>query len=429
MTSAPSSEGASTPEESYAETTPLASGRPRRQARGPKKARARKGKAEGQWALGYREPHEQERAVQEGRPPAQRPGAHREHLRPPRLRLDRPGRPARALPVDGPLHPARRGLPGHRHRPRRRGVPRRPSTSCCGSASTAARSRPSSCASSARSPRRSPATPPTSPTARTSSCTGSASRTSRRSGAGSRPWASTTTEACGDCPRVVLGSPVAGSAPTRSSTARPPIDEIVERFLGDRSLANLPRKFKTAISGQQDVAHEVNDVSFVGVVHPEHGPGFDIHVGGGLSTNPKLAVRLGAWVPLDEVADVWHGVVQVFRDYGYRRLRTRARLKFLIADWGPEKFRQVLEDEYLQPQARRRPGARPGRRDHRPRRRPRPGRRQEVRRRRPARGPDLRLHAGRRREGRRGRRVDAGPPHAVPEDPRARRPRRAARAP
>jgi sulfite reductase (ferredoxin) len=83
------------------------------------------------------------------------------------------------------------------------------------------------------------------------------------------------------------------------------------------------------------------------VVHPEFGPGFDLWVGGGLSTNPMLGRRLGAWVPLDEVPDVWHGVIRIFRDYGYRRLRARARLKFLMADWGPEKFREVLEKEYL----------------------------------------------------------------------------------
>ncbi|MCD2186690.1 nitrite/sulfite reductase [Actinomycetospora soli] len=157
----------------------------------------------------------------------------------------------------------------------------------------------------------------------------------------------TTTEACGDCPRVILGSPVAGISADEIIDGTSAIDEIAAKYIGDRSLSNLPRKFKTAISGQQDVAHEVNDVSFVGVNHPEHGPGFDLHVGGGLSTNPKLAVRLGAWVPLEEVPDVWHAVVSVFRDYGYRRLRTRARIKFLIADWGPEKFRQVMEDEYL----------------------------------------------------------------------------------
>ncbi|ALE72784.1 Ferredoxin--sulfite reductase, actinobacterial type [Pseudonocardia sp. Ae168_Ps1] len=161
------------------------------------------------------------------------------------------------------------------------------------------------------------------------------------------PLGMQTTEACGDCPRVVLGSPVAGVSADEVVDPTPAIDEIVERFIGDRELSNLPRKFKTAISWQQDVAHEVNDISFVGVEHPEHGPGFDLWVGGGLSTNPKIAQRLGVWVPLADVPDVWHGVVQVFRDYGYRRLRHRARIKFLIADWGPEKFRQVLEDEYL----------------------------------------------------------------------------------
>ena len=53
------------------------------------------------------------------------------------------------------------------------------------------------------------------------------------------------------------------------------------------------------------MAHEINDVAFVGVDHPEHGPGFDLWVGGGLSTNPKIGQRLGAWVPLDEVPDVY----------------------------------------------------------------------------------------------------------------------------
>ena len=60
-----------------------------------------------------------------------------------------------------------------------------------------------------------------------------------------------------------------------------------------------------------------------------------------------LAQRLGVFVTIDEVPEVWAGVASVFRDYGYRRLRHRARIKFLVADWGAEKFRQVLEDEYL----------------------------------------------------------------------------------
>ncbi|MET7531099.1 nitrite/sulfite reductase [Streptomyces goshikiensis] len=158
-----------------------------------------------------------------------------------------------------------------------------------------------------------------------------------------------TTEACGDTPRVILGSPVAGIAQDEIIDGTPAIEEIYRRIVGNKDFSNLPRKFKSAVSGSPllDVAHEINDIAFVGVEHPEHGPGFDVWVGGGLSTNPKLGVRLGTWVSLDEVPDVYEGVISIFRDYGYRRLRNRARLKFLVADWGPAKFRQVLEDEYL----------------------------------------------------------------------------------
>ncbi|MFE4205775.1 nitrite/sulfite reductase [Streptomyces goshikiensis] len=159
-----------------------------------------------------------------------------------------------------------------------------------------------------------------------------------------------TTEACGDTPRVILGSPVAGIAQDEIIDGTPAIEEIYRRIVGNKDFSNLPRKFKSAVSGSPllDVAHEINDIAFVGVEHPEHGPGFDVWVGGGLSTNPKLGVRLGTWVSLDEVPDVYEGVISIFRDYGYRRLRNRARLKFLVADWGPAKFRQVLEDEYLE---------------------------------------------------------------------------------
>ena len=156
-----------------------------------------------------------------------------------------------------------------------------------------------------------------------------------------------TTEACGDCPRVVLGSPLAGESLTEVIDPTPAIDEIVRRYIGKKEYSNLPRKFKTAISGQQDVVHEINDIAFIGVNHPEHGPGLDLWVGGGLSVNPMMAQRVGAWIPLDEVPDVWEAVVSLFRDYGYRRLRAKARLKFLIKDWGIEKFRDVLETEYL----------------------------------------------------------------------------------
>jgi sulfite reductase (ferredoxin) len=131
-----------------------------------------------------------------------------------------------------------------------------------------------------------------------------------------------TTEACGDTPRVILGSPVAGIAADEIIDPTPTIAEIVDRFIGDPELANLPRKFKSAITGHPslDVVHEINDISLVGVVHPELGAGYDLWVGGGLSVAPRLAERLGAFVRADQAAEVWYGVIRIFRDYGYRRL-------------------------------------------------------------------------------------------------------------
>lgn len=157
-----------------------------------------------------------------------------------------------------------------------------------------------------------------------------------------------TWDACGDVPRVVLGSPVAGIAKDEIIDATPAIHKIQE-IVTDEEFQNLPRKFKSAISGnaRQDVVHEINDLAFIGVEHPELGPGFECYVGGGLSTNPMLAQSLGAFVTLEQVPEVWAAVVRIFRDYGYRRLRNRARLKFLVAKWGAAKFREVLETEYL----------------------------------------------------------------------------------
>jgi sulfite reductase (ferredoxin) len=158
-----------------------------------------------------------------------------------------------------------------------------------------------------------------------------------------------TTEACGDVPRVVLGSPVAGIAADELIDPTGAIAEITARYIGDPELANLPRKFKTAITGHpsQDVVHEINDIGLVAVEHPELGIGYDLWVGGGLSTSPRLAERLGVFVAPEAVADVWYGVTSLFRDYGFRRLRNKARLKFLLAEWGPVKFREILETEYL----------------------------------------------------------------------------------
>jgi sulfite reductase (ferredoxin) len=156
-------------------------------------------------------------------------------------------------------------------------------------------------------------------------------------------------QACGDVPRNILGCPVAGIAADEILDASAALRATEAVAAANPEFTNLPRKYKTSVSGcaSQCTAHEVNDISFVGVLGPDGTPGFDLWVGGGLSTNPMLAKRLGVFVTPERVPEVWTGVTRIFRDYGYRRLRSRARLKFLVADWGPERFREVLEKEYL----------------------------------------------------------------------------------
>ncbi len=158
-----------------------------------------------------------------------------------------------------------------------------------------------------------------------------------------------TTEACGDTPRVILGCPLAGIDADEIIDGTAEIASITSQYIGDAAFSNLPRKFKSAISGcaAQCAIHEINDIAFVGVVNGQGETGYDLWVGGGLSTNPMIGKRLGAFVRPDQAAEVWAGVIGLFRDYGYRRLRHRARIKFLVADWGPERFREVLEKEYL----------------------------------------------------------------------------------
>jgi len=121
-----------------------------------------------------------------------------------------------------------------------------------------------------------------------------------------------TQEACGDTPRVMIGCPLAGVDAEELIDATPHLMDTERRYVGDRQFSNLPRKYKTSMSGcrQQCAQHEVNDVAFVGV---ERGGqvGFDLWVGGGLSTNPHFAKRLGAFVVPGLVPEAWAAVTGV----------------------------------------------------------------------------------------------------------------------
>ncbi len=159
----------------------------------------------------------------------------------------------------------------------------------------------------------------------------------------------TTRQTCGDVTRNILGCPLAGVAASEILDATPYVLAVDRRLTGTKEFSNLPRKYKISISGcrEQCAVHEVMDIGMTGVELPDGRRGFDLWVGGGLGPSSHFAPRLGAFVPPDRVVEVAAGITGVFRDYGYRRDRHRARLKFLVADWGAERFRAVLERQYL----------------------------------------------------------------------------------
>lgn len=154
-----------------------------------------------------------------------------------------------------------------------------------------------------------------------------------------------TTEACGDTPRNLLGCPLAGIDATEIIDASRVLLDANRALVGDPAFSNLPRKYKISISGcsHHCAQPEINDIGLAGVLGPGGMPGFDLWVGGGLSTNPMFGKRLNAFVAEDQVVDVVTGITTVFREWGYRRARNHARMKFLVQDWGPRKFRDVLE--------------------------------------------------------------------------------------
>jgi len=161
----------------------------------------------------------------------------------------------------------------------------------------------------------------------------------------------TTTGACGDVVRNVTGCPVAGLAHDEHFDASP-YSLAVDRALGgNREFYNLPRKFKITVTGCRDWCSypEINDVAFTAArrvrgCNVEHG--FSLRVGGGLSTEPHLALRLNVFVRQDQAVDVARGVAEIFRSRDVLRIsRENARLKYLFLkfDWSAETFLAELQ--------------------------------------------------------------------------------------
>jgi sulfite reductase (ferredoxin) len=159
----------------------------------------------------------------------------------------------------------------------------------------------------------------------------------------------TTMGTCGDVTRNVTGCPLAGVDADEFVDASPLVHAATRMLNGNPEFYNLPRKYKISITGCRVWCSypEINDIGLTALRHPETGEvGFSVRVGGGLSTNPHLAVRLHAFVRWNQVLPVIRGISEIFRDSDVlRQNREKARLKFLFLmhGWSAERFQDELE--------------------------------------------------------------------------------------
>ena len=161
----------------------------------------------------------------------------------------------------------------------------------------------------------------------------------------------TTTGACGDVARNITGCPVAGLDAEEIVDASPLVLAIDRELGGAAEFYNLPRKFKISITGCRHWCSypEINDVALTATTRERNGvveTGFSLRVGGGLSTDPHIALRLNAFTQWDQVVPVARGVAEIFRASETLRLsREKARLKFLFLQqgWTAESFLEELQ--------------------------------------------------------------------------------------
>ena len=166
----------------------------------------------------------------------------------------------------------------------------------------------------------------------------------------------TTVCGCGDTVRNITGCPVAGLERDELFDATPLVAEAARFFSGNREYSDLPRKHKITIATcpYQCNAPELNCVALVGVKRQDtlnadgegERLGFAVRVGGGQASTPRIARHLGAFVDIPEVIPVLRAILDVWKsDPRYRLSRVKARLKFMIDDYGPEKFREMVEEK------------------------------------------------------------------------------------
>lgn len=153
-------------------------------------------------------------------------------------------------------------------------------------------------------------------------------------------------QACGDSARNVLGCPVAGVDADEVFDATPVVGAISAFFTGNREYANLPRKFKMSVTGCLDdcAQAEINDIGLWPARLDDATVGFNLLVGGGLSDGPRMATDIDVFVGIDEALECTRAIAQLFGELGNRENRGYARMRYLVQELGPERFRAELAD-------------------------------------------------------------------------------------
>jgi ferredoxin-nitrite reductase len=155
--------------------------------------------------------------------------------------------------------------------------------------------------------------------------------------------------------RNLIGCPLAGIDGEEVIDTTPILLDLQRAWLGRHVYSNLPRKFNLSIAGcRQDCGHaQTQDLGFQPATLDVDGVptvGFNVLVGGALGgTSPRLATPLDVWVPPEQVTPFTLALLAVYRDHGPREQRTKARLKWLIAEWGEERLRAAVERQLEQP--------------------------------------------------------------------------------
>jgi ferredoxin-nitrite reductase len=156
----------------------------------------------------------------------------------------------------------------------------------------------------------------------------------------------TTVQACGDSARNVLCCPVSGLDADEVLDAHPVAQAVSDFFTGNREYANLPRKFKLSVTGcREDCAQaEINDIGLWPARQDDGTVGFNVLVGGGLSDGPRMASDIDVFVGPDpgRVVELFRAIAQLFGELGNRENRGLARMRYLVQELGPERFRAEL---------------------------------------------------------------------------------------